>query len=207
MRILAFGDSITYGGWDTDGGWVERIKRRAHSATIESKGANKLQVFNLGIGGSTSARLLARMELEIQNRYFAMWPFVFIIAVGTNDGRSVNGKPEVSLDEYKRNITHITTIAKKYTDKILFLGLPPLGEDSLDFKGQLYSDSVVENYNDALEVIVRAEGIGFVPIRQLFESQPQNNLFAYDSLHPASKGHEIIAQAVIPYLEKFGIKF
>lgn len=27
MRVLVFGDSITQGFWDTEGGWVERLRK------------------------------------------------------------------------------------------------------------------------------------------------------------------------------------
>lgn len=48
MRILIFGDSITYGAWDSEGGWADRLKRWAHQHYLAN--GTKLQVINLGIG-------------------------------------------------------------------------------------------------------------------------------------------------------------
>ncbi|HMI09590.1 MAG TPA: hypothetical protein VK497_04335 [Candidatus Saccharimonadales bacterium] len=76
MRILVFGDSIAYESWDTEGGWVERIKRDAHLQTIQSEGMNKRQVINLGIGGNTSTGILKRLQNEIETRHSANWPFI-----------------------------------------------------------------------------------------------------------------------------------
>jgi len=207
MRLLAFGDSITYGAWDTKGGWVERLKKIAHATTVESNGKNKIQVINLGIGGNTSTSLLARMESEIKSRVSANWPFVFIIAIGTNDGRTSNSEPEVPVEKFADNVNQIVTIAEKYTDKIIFLGIPPIGSASLDFKDQIYSDDTIETYSDVVERIANGRGVTFVPIRPLFESSESKNLFAYDSLHPGNEGHELIVEAILPHLENLGIKF
>ncbi len=62
MRVLIFGDSITYGAWDTEAGWVERLKREAHRQTIQSEGKSKIQILNLGIGGDSSTKILKRMQ-------------------------------------------------------------------------------------------------------------------------------------------------
>jgi lysophospholipase L1-like esterase len=93
MRILVFGDSIAYGAWDTQGGWVERLKCDAHLQTAQSRGANKLQIINLGIGGDTSTKILKRMHDEIVARKDPKWPLALIIGLGINDERFIDGLP------------------------------------------------------------------------------------------------------------------
>lgn len=120
MRILVFGDSIAYGAWDTNGGWVDRLKCIAHEQTVKSKGKNKLQIINLGVGSDTSSKILARLETEIKARYSVNWPLILIFNFGINDERTINNAAETSLKNFKENIVKIIKISNQYTTKIIF---------------------------------------------------------------------------------------
>jgi lysophospholipase L1-like esterase len=200
MRVLVFGDSITYGAWDTQAGWVERIKRTAHEQTVQSEGKNKVQVINLGIGGDTSTKILKRMPTEIEARYSASWPFVFVITFGANDERSIGGKIETPIDQFEANVRDIITLAKRHSDKILFLGIPPIGKPIVEFKGQEYSDERVKEYEQRLRSVVEEAGLTFVSIRTAFEQAGLAGLYSYDNIHPNDSGHHLIADTVMPKL-------
>lgn len=202
MRVLVFGDSITYGAWDTQAGWVERIKRTAHEQTVQSEGKNKVQVINLGIGGDTSTKILKRMPAEIESRYSASWPFVFVITFGANDERSIDGKIETPVEQFEANVKEIIALAKQHSDKILFLGIPPIGKPVVEFKGQEYSDERVKEYEQRLQAIVEDAGLPFVPIRPVFEQAGLDSLYAYDFIHPNDKGHQLIADTIQPRLQE-----
>ncbi len=202
MRVLVFGDSITYGAWDTEAGWVERIKKSAHEQTIQSEGKNKVQVINLGIGGDSSTKILKRMPAEIEARYSASWPFVFVITFGANDERSIDGKIETPKEQFEANISEIIAIAKKHSDKILFLGIPPIGKTVVEFKGQEYSDERVKEYEQSLQAIVEDAGLPFISIRPAFEQAGLDGLYAYDHIHPNDNGHQLIAETVRPKLQE-----
>lgn len=202
MRVLVFGDSITYGAWDTQAGWVERIKRTMHERTVLSDGKTKVQVMNLGIGGDTSTRILKRMSTEVEARYSANWPFIFVITFGANDERSIDGKTETSIDLFETNVRDIIAIATSKSGKVLFLGIPPLGKPIVSFKGQEYSDERIVKYEQLLKSIVEEAGIPFVPIRPVFEQVGLEGLYSSDFIHPNDKGHELIAATVAPYLNK-----
>ena len=202
MRVLVFGDSITYGAWDTQAGWVERIKRTAHKQTVQSEGKNKVQVINLGIGGDTSTKILKRKPAEIEARYSASWPFVFVITFGANDERSIDGKIETTLEQFEANVKDIISLAKNHSDKILFLGMPPIGKPTVEFKGQEYSDERVKEYEQRLQAIVEDAGLPFAPIRPAFEQAGLDSLYAYDFIHPNDKGHQLIADVVRAKLQE-----
>lgn len=197
MRILIFGDSITYGAWDSEGGWAERLKRWAHRQYLED--GTKLQVINLGIGGNTSQGILARMENEIKARHSASWPFMIILMFGSNDGRVRDGVVEVPLDEFSTNYREIVKIAQSYTDRLVTVGLPPLGQPEIDFKEMQYSDVTLESYDSRIRTIADENGLPFVDVRPLFASK---DAFSPDLLHPNDKGHEIIYEAVKAEVEK-----
>ena len=207
MRIIAFGDSITYGAWDSSGGWVERLKSQAHAATLTSKGETRNQVMNLGIGGNTSRGLLERIESETVARMSPKWSPIFIISIGTNDGRTRDGEQEVPIENYEQNLNEIITIVQRYGNDIIILGLPPLGVEILDFGGQIYSDVIIKEYDAVLERVALEHGLTYAPTRPAFESAEPGALFAYDQLHPAAAGHELIAKIVTSYLEDLGVVF
>lgn len=202
MRVLVFGDSITYGAWDTEAGWVERIKREAHKQTVQSQGSNKLQIINLGIGGDSSTKILKRMPAEIEARYSASWPFVFVITFGANDERSIDGKIETPIEQFKINVQAIIDLAKQHSSKILFIGIPPIGKSVVEFKGQEYSDERAKEYEQHMQEIVENADLPFVPIRPAFEQAGLDTLYAYDNIHPNDKGHQLIADIVWPKLEE-----
>ena len=197
MRILVFGDSITYGAWDSEGGWADRLKRWAHQRYIQK--GTKLQVINLGIGGDTSRKILARMENEIKARHSASWPFIIILMLGSNDGRIREDIVEVPFDEFATNYREIVRVAKSYTDKVITVGLPPLGQPEIDFKEMQYSDATLESYNAQIHTIADENGLSFVDVRPLFTSKV---VFSPDLLHPNDNGHEIIYEAVKAEVEK-----
>lgn len=202
MRILVFGDSITYGAWDSQAGWVERLKCKAHEQTIRSQGAKKVQIINLGIGGDSSTKILKRMPTEIEARYSANWPFVFIITFGANDERSVDGKIETPIEQFKTNVQAIIDLAKQHSDRIIFIGAPPIGKSVVKFKGQEYSDERVKQYEQHMKEIVEIAGLFFVPVRPIFERAGINTLYSYDNIHPNDKGHQLIAALILPKLQE-----
>lgn len=65
-RIYVFGDSITYGAWDTQGGWCDRIKHKLHQLKNDPSYGIKFQMFNLGIDGENSRSLSNRFETELK---------------------------------------------------------------------------------------------------------------------------------------------
>ena len=201
MRVLAFGDSIMYGAWDTEGGWVDRLKREAHQQVVESQGKTKLQIINLGIGGDTSSKILKRMPHEIAARQSTSWQFAMLFSFGTNDQRSLNGIVETPLEQFELNVRQTIELARKHTAKILFVGAPPLSAATVMLKGKEYSDERLQEYDQFLRSIVEAEGLPFVPTRPAFEQANKAELFGYD-LHPNDVGHALIAKIVKPELWK-----
>lgn len=202
MRVLVFGDSIAYGAWDSQGGWVDRLKRKAHQQMVESEGKFRLQIINLGIGGNTSTRILERLEAETMARYSPSWQFAFVFNFNANDERTRENVPETSLEQFSQNTQAIIDIAKKHSDKILFIGTTPMGKPEVPFKDAVYSDERIVEYEAAQKAIVEAAGLPFIDVREAFESA-EENMFSYDKLHPNDAGHALLAEIVKPKLWEF----
>ena len=89
MRVLIFGDSITQGFWDTDGGWVQRIRKAYDEETIKAD-YELPTIFNMGISGDSSGDIVEQFEAETKARYNDDG-IGFVFAVGVNDLRIKSG--------------------------------------------------------------------------------------------------------------------
>lgn len=197
IRILVFGESITQGCWDTEGGWVDRLKREAHAKTVASEGATKIQVFNLGISGDTSTKILTRIEGEITARTSEQWQLRVVLCFGVNDSRVTDGVVAVPIEKFRENAREIIAKARRFTNDIIIVGTSPLGKPVVPFKASEYTDASVRTYDDALKEIAETAGIQYIPIRPVFEQETDYpTLFSYDSLHLSDAGHALIAKTV-----------
>lgn len=203
MRILVFGDSVSYGAWDINGGWVDRLKRDFHKKTVESAGETKIQLLNLGISGDNSGKILKRLRHEIEARRSNHLALSLVFSFGTNDSRSNNNNlPEIDIENFISNTNKIIHIAKTYTNKILFVGNAPLNLSRVSLNGKDYSDKMIETFDEHLRNLVNKKGIVFIPLRAEFMKHESDELFTYDNLHPNETGHQLILNLVKPELDK-----
>jgi hypothetical protein len=85
--ILCFGDSITQGVVDAEGGWTQRLRRRLDREATFPPGEVRFPahaVFNLGVSDDTSEGLLARLERELEPPQLGDQTIV-VIAIGANE--------------------------------------------------------------------------------------------------------------------------
>lgn len=201
-RIYAFGDSLTYGAWDSEGGWCDRIKRKLHEKMISGEGG-KFQMFNLGIGGEHSRGLLGRIKNEMDVRYRPDWPAIIVIGTGANDTRYVESQdPSVSLEEYKKNLLEIVKIAKTYTEKILFVGVAVVENEIQEFKGTLLSNELLREHYKVMAEVACECGVPIIDVNSGLVKSVEPVYFK-DGVHLNDAGHKIVAGLVWKELEKF----
>lgn len=181
MNILIFGDSITWGAYDPrQGGWATRLRNY-----FEEKD-NDTDVYNLGISGDTTADLLARIEVEAKSRE----PILIIFAIGINDAQFVHSTNSLrtSLDEFQQNLAKLLTIAKRYTDKIVFTGLTRVDETKTNpipwNTDKSYTNENVERLDNAIEKFCEKNRLKFIAMRNVIANDD-----LIDGLHPNTKGH------------------
>jgi len=119
MNILIFGDSITWGAYDPEqGGWATRLRNY-----FEEKD-HDVDVYNLGISDDITSGLLNRVEAEVKSRR-SNKSNVIIFSIGINDAQFIHSlnSLRVSLDQFQQNLEKLLTIARKFMDKIIFVGL------------------------------------------------------------------------------------
>jgi lysophospholipase L1-like esterase len=201
-RIYCFGDSQAYGAWDSEGGWCDRLKRKAHALTLDSADGVKYQMFNLGIGGEHSRALLRRMKNELEARHRPDWPPVIIIGTGENDTRyAENGEPFVSIEEYRSNLEALIAIAEEYTDKIILVGLTLTEQPEQPFKTSFFSHELLRKYDAVMVEIASKHNIAKTDTITALEAAVEP-VYYKDGVHLNDKGHETVAGLVWDELEK-----
>ena len=99
----------------------------------------------------------------------------------------------MSPQEFAENVKSIIRQAQAYTHRIIFVGLPKIAQDELDFKETHYSQVVIGEYDKKLQEITASEGVGYVDVRSSFD---ESTMLFRDGLHPNDAGHQLIFQAV-----------
>jgi lysophospholipase L1-like esterase len=214
MRVLVFGDSITQGFWDTEGGWAQRLRQYYDNRQLENlRNRDEPSIFNLGISGDITKGLLLRVENEIIARKWR-WPheeITLIFAIGINDSASMDGKEVSSPPNYRKELTELLEKSKKFTNRIIFVGLTPVEEDKVNYrtgKFKEFTNSRIVEFDNALNNFCKENDLLYVPTYEEFRSQlKENNELLPDGLHPNNDGHELIFKLVQPKLDKLlGIK-
>lgn len=204
--ILIFGTSVTLGEWDERGGWAQMIKNFADKKSINTNFEESVLVYPLGISGENTRDLLIRFETEALARIRDYDNINIIIEMGINDSQYIIAEKShaVPVPEFEENIKSLIEKSKKLDAKLLFIGLTPVDErvNPVAWRPEVtYLIDYVKGYNTVLKEICENENIPFIDILEKFENVNYKE-FLIDGLHPNSKGHDIIYDAVISYLRE-----
>lgn len=194
-NCLFFGDSITYGENDGIlGGWVDHLKRIYHGKYY-AEGGEKVNIFNLGIGGEHTGSMLLRLENEMIPRLSPERNMVFI-SYGANDLVVHNNMETVSVEGFENNISKAVDIAKRYTDVIFLQKILPISatiDGVVSVTGKLRTNSRIHLYNKVLESVSTQKKVELVDNQILFLNHTDEYL-STDGIHPNEKGYKIISE-------------
>ncbi len=211
MRVLVFGDSITQGYWDTDGGWVERLRK--HFDTLQAsdlEGRDEPTIFNLGISADNSNDILERLEAETTARTRHGNLPIVIIQIGINDSSTDNRAEDqsvrVPIEDYEKNLHEIIKVARPLSSKLILVGLPACDESKTTpvFWGDFhYTNAAIEQYEDVMKRVAAAEDTPFIPVFKNFKTALDDGKdYLPDGLHPNNDGHEFIADYLLHTIEE-----
>ena len=203
-NICIWGDSITYGAWDTEGGWADRLRRFLHDRTISSKFSEYFWVYNLGIPGETSRDILARFDGECTPRK----PQIIIFGVGVNDSAkriNENDRPScVPIDEFEKNITTLLDKAVVAGAQPIFMSLVYVDDEGAQrFEASdniSFAHEEMLAYNAVLERVCAARNVPVIDVLNLLSNED-----LIDGLHPNASGNFKIFEAVRDSLTAQGV--
>ncbi len=204
MNLTIFGSSITWGAWDREGGWAQRIKSLADNKAIESKSNSYTSVYCLGISGNNTQDLLARFDTEAKARLFEDEKNIILIEIGINDSQFVlsENKHRIPPEKYKDNLLELIEKSKQYGVNIIFVGLTPVDSrvDPVPWSpDKTYKLEYVKAYNQILKTLCSEKNIPFIEILSKFTEDQYHELLS-DGLHPSTAGHKIMFEQVYKYL-------
>lgn len=197
MQILCFGDSITWGAYDKDGGWTERLKRSAFEE-MESHPNKWIQVYNLGISGDGIDGLIQRFSNETRPRVTEGVKPTFLFSCGANDATFLVNKNAFrsSLDEFEKKYRKIIAEAKQWSDAIFLLTITPVDEEKLESGDKVRKNEFVTRYNEVIKRLAADEHLGLIDVSKAYSLNEYRNLLGDDGLHPNTRGHEVIFSLV-----------
>ncbi len=197
MTILIFGDSITYGACDNEGGWVKRLRKFLDDKNLSDE--SDFSVYNLGINGDNTEALLKRFEQEIRIRFDSKEKTIFIFAIGINDSQFIPTKNSfrVPLENFKNNILFLISRVKQFSGKIIFVGLTPIKELKTTpipwDTDKFYKNEYIQKYDEIIKKVCEENDLLFI---EVFDQLKGNENLSEDGLHPNSEGHRKIFEIV-----------
>lgn len=199
MRVLVFGDSITQGFWDTEGGWVDKLRKHYDELQVQDFDKDQPAIFNLGVSADTSREILARAEAEVLARTRRNILPIVIVQVGINDSYSDGRTVAVPPDEYKDNLGAIIEKLKTMSAKIIFVGLSACDEAKtmpVVWGEYYYTNHNIKAYENRMRTVAEKQGIAFIPVFEPFLQATTSGELLADGLHPNNKGHQVIFDIV-----------
>jgi lysophospholipase L1-like esterase len=190
--ICVFGDSISWGAWDTEkGGWVNRLWFHG----INRKSNDYIEIYNCSISGGTTNTILSNFENEAKNRNAD----ALIFQTNGNDAAYENspGNYLVFPEKFRNNIKEIIRLAKKITNNIIFVNIGNCDESKttpVPWVDIYYTNESTQKYSKVAEEVCNENNVAFLSIKSLDDQDFD------DGLHPNAIGHEKIFNQVKNFL-------
>lgn len=209
MRVLVFGDSITQGYWDTEGGWVERIRKHYDSLQItDLQGRDEPTIFNLGISADNSKNILERIGPETKARTRHGNLPVVVVQIGINDSstdsRPADESASLPLEQYEQNLREIIKEATPLSSKIILVGLSACDESRttpVSWGDYYYTNDAIERYEDKMRTVASELDIPFIPVFDRFKEELEKDRdLLPDGLHPNNEGHDFMCKLILKNL-------
>lgn len=193
-NIFIFGDSIPIGrGISSKKSWPVLL-----SDSFTKLELRDLIIYNLGVPGNTTKLLLERLRVELEVRKPSDNTTI-IFQIGINDSKNIGklGSVQLSLSSFEKNIKQIIRIAKKFSKKIIFLGITPVDE-SLSFQPGVYYflNNYSKKYDKKLKEICQKNNVVFIDILNSWLKVDYRKYLLADGIHLNKGGHQILCQLV-----------
>lgn len=173
-------------------GWANHLRNYLE------KRDDGLYVYNLGIVGGSTIDLLERIEIEVRVRMAE----IIVFAIGINDSEFIYSTNSnfISSLTFESNLKKLYKIAKKFTSKIVFVGLTKVEESKtkpiawdLDIA---YMNERIRKFDKIIKNFCLQNSVKFVSTNDLLNYED-----LVDGVHPGTKGHIKIFEKIKPIIE------
>lgn len=155
---------------------------------------NNKCVYNRGISGDTSNRLLERFEKNVLN----LKPSNIVLLIGINDFNS-----GLTMDETVSNIDKMLSLISENCSgaNVVLQAVYPVNEKMRKWDKGL--NKKVKILNDRLKALAKTHGTAFLDLTDLLSDENGNlkERYTYDGLHPTVFGYEVVVKNAIPLLK------
>ena len=207
ITIVAFGDSVTHGSVgageiDYETVYWNRLRRKLN----EVRDTIPVNVINAGIGGTTAARSVARLESQV----LCHRPDLVIVCFGLND---INGTLEAYLDALRV----IFERCRESGTQVIFM-TPNMLNTRVDERTEarfaayavktadMQNGGKMDLYMESACALAREMGIAlcdcYARWREMSRMQDITNLLANYINHPTREMHELFAQSLFEMIMK-----
>lgn len=186
-RYLEFGDSITDGdGSSDDDGYRGRLEQRLAAQL------NRANVFNDGIGGTTSNEGAGRIGRSVTG----FRPAYTLILYGTNDWNQGACNSTIATCFTASAIQSMIRSAKAGSSLPIVSTIIP-ANTGYDARAPADRNVRVAQQNDQIRAVCQAEGVPVAESFDAFMRSAGSNLRSLfvDHVHPNDRGHDLIAQS------------
>lgn len=155
--------------------------------------ATGLAVYNRGISGDTTDRLIERLNDNVIN----IQPKNVVLLIGTNDFGIL-----ADIEYVYNNIAEIidTLIAKCNGVNIVLEGILPVGKQTQTKKGR--NNEKYIKFNAMLKDMAERKGIKYFDATNKLADKNGyfDSRYTYDGLHPNAHGFEILADEILKFI-------
>lgn len=201
VKIVCYGDSITYGG-----GLPTSYPAVLQTILQTAYNNNNITVVNKGHNGWQTDEALANIDHEV----IAEAPDLAIVMFGANDFRETETRPLVPVDEYRSNLSAMVEKLVENDIEVILISITPIRQliNGWNQKGFVYSKVVEE--------VSQKYGVEFINIHRAFDrlffSRAEYPVeLIPDQVHPNESGYryiaEILAHHVLHLHEATGVLY
>jgi len=208
-QIFCFGDSITQGFWDTEGGWVQRLWSELDEAKVSSE-SERYEMYNLGVSGDTTEDILHRFEFELKARLDEDDKQIVLFAVGVNDSQYLIQEKQLrfSVADYQKNLEALVDKAKKLNAHVVIVGLAPIDQMKVDpmpwADDRSYRTEYIEQFNEVAKKVAENTNCLFIDLYGPLQEQ-RFAQYLPDGVHPNDEGHQKMYELIKGGLRQSGL--
>lgn len=209
-QIFVLGASYSFGIGAQREGWAGLLKEYLHKKMYSSDGiGDQYELYNFSKPGEPTKFTLNTSRFLLEH-YCRNKSAIILVNTGANDSRAANTPTNYlnSLPQFQVELEALITELKKFSDTVLFIGNCPVDEkrtnpktNPFDGSKSYFTNSRLNEISLSTQRICHNKHIPFIKVNVDKDEWIKNCLFR-DGLHPNQKGHQIIFDTVLSYLEQ-----